>query len=327
MKSTALPATIRLAATASLCAAALLLHGCASGPASPVYLGAADAQKRLEAENGVKPTDNFDSRANYLKVVEQMQQSEMWFASLAHIDALEQRWGVTPESIRLRADGLRNSGQPAESQAFYQRLKGTPLESAGLHGQGLLAGARGEYPVAVQFLEQARRMRPADPVLLGDLGYAHLRSGTLAEARVPLMQAFQLKPDSRQAQVNLALYLEATGDLPRATSLMDQQRMPPATRIAIRQAARELNPSLPPIAAAGVPTRVAVSAPAAEAAPTHAVATSTATTSTAAAAAATPATDTLALKISPWTELSRTQSAATTPVLSAASQTTEPAPR
>ncbi|RYX89637.1 MAG: hypothetical protein EOO28_32275 [Comamonadaceae bacterium] len=232
-----------MAATAA-CAVMLLLQGCAAQNAG--YLAAANAQQqRMEAENAAQPKVDFENLPTYLKLIGQMQQNDMWFASLAHIDALEQKWGVSPESNRLRADALRNSGQPVESAVFYRRLTGTPLESFGHQGLGLLAGARGDFAEAVRSFELARRTRPADPALLSDLGYAQLRSGKLAEARVPLMQAFQLKPDSRQSQVNLALYFEATGDTARAAELMEAQRMPDATRAAIRSAARELNAALP----------------------------------------------------------------------------------
>ncbi|MDO9405559.1 MAG: hypothetical protein Q7T87_16115 [Polaromonas sp.] len=243
----------------ALGAAVLLLSACAAKP--PVYMAAADAQQRMEAEAAATAGPALDSQATYVKLVGEMQQNDMWFASLAHIDVLEKRWGASPESTRLRADALRNSGQPAESAVFYKRLAGTPLEAAGNHGQGLLAAARDDFPTAVGFFERARTSRPADPVLLSDLGYALLRSGKIAAARVPLMQAFQLKPDNRQAQVNLALYFEAAGETARATTLMDAQQMPDATRAAIRRAARELNASLPAYTSSVVAVNAAAPVP------------------------------------------------------------------
>lgn len=321
MKTSAIPAAAG-SKTAAFSAALLLalLQGCAT-PQAATYAAAADAQKRVEAENAAQPAPDINNLATYLKVVGQLQQNEMWFASLAHIDALEQRWGVSPESNRLRADGLRNAGQPVESATYYQRLKGTPLESSGLHGLGLLAGSRGDFPLAVQLLEQARQLKPADPVLLGDLGYAHLRSGRINEARVPLMQAFQLKPDSKQAQVNLALYFEASGDLARAAGLMDSQRMSGAARAAIRNAARELNSALPQLqpgvamAAAAPAASGAFAVPAAVAAPAPSA-------SRAVPPAEADAPLALTLKTSPWAELSRVQRPRAdqpAPVLSAAS--------
>lgn len=237
------PALPKRVALALVLAAMGLLGACAT-PRNG-YVGATEAQQRMEAEAD-RPTASIDTQATYLKLVEQMQQNSLWFASLAHIDRLEQRWGVSPESNRLRADALRQTGQPAESAAFYQRLMRTPLEAAAYHGLGLLAGERTDFSAAVRLLEQARQQKPADPVLLGDLGYAQMYAGNLDAARLPLMQAFELKPDNPLIQVNLALYLQATRHQDRAEALMDAQKMPPATRAAIRDAARRLaGPALP----------------------------------------------------------------------------------
>lgn len=232
---------------ATLCASAALLAGCAGNKTdNGAYMAASDARQRQAAENTQAGHASIDNQATYLKLVEEMQKTDLWFASLAHIDALEQRWGVSPTSTRLRADALRHAGQPLESEAFYKRLMGTPLEADGLHGLGLLAGGRADYAEAARLLEMARRQRPADSPLLCDLGYALMRSGKLADARLPLMKAFQLRPDSAQAQVNLAVYFEANREPTRATALMEGNNMPEATRSAIRQAARQLDASLPP---------------------------------------------------------------------------------
>lgn len=240
---------------------ALAMAGCAA--TKDRYPAIEDAQQRqaFENANDTKTGANIDTQATYIKVVEQMQQQGLWFASLAHIDALEQRWGTTPESTRVRADALRQTGQAELAEAAYKRLLSTPLESAGYRGLGLLAGARGNYAEAAQLLKQAQRRTPTDPLLLSDLGYANLRAGRFEEARLPLMQALQLQPDSKQAQANVALYLEATNQREQATALMDVNRMPEATRAAVREAAAQIrvpgNPAaaaVPAIAANGAPS-------------------------------------------------------------------------
>lgn len=221
-------------------ALAFTLTGCA-GPKGQ-YAAAADAQQRMAAEAAAsqKNAVNIDTAATYLKLVEQMQADGLWFASLAHIDALEQRWGTSPESSRMRADALRQTGESAGSEAAYKRLIGTPLEGAGYHGLGLLAGGRGDYAEAVRLLREAQRRNPTDAVVLSDLGYASLRAGLVNEARLPLMQALQLRSDNTQAQANLALYLEVTRQSAQAEALMEAHRMSPATRTAIRESARQL---------------------------------------------------------------------------------------
>jgi len=224
----------------ALLASLMMLAGC-GGPKG-LYPAAADAQQRMAAEAAAtqKNAANIDTAATYMKLVEQMQTDGLWFASLAHIDALEQRWGASPDSSRMRADALRQTGETAGSEAAYKRLIGTPLEGAGYHGLGLLAGGRGDYPTAVALLKEAQRRNPTDAVLLSDLGYASLRAGLISQARLPLMQALQLRSDNPQAQANLALYLEVTQQRAQADALMEAHRMSPATREAIRESARQL---------------------------------------------------------------------------------------
>lgn len=230
----------RMLAFVSAAAAALVVTGCAG--IKDQYAASADAQQRMAAEAAAdtKAGASVDTQATYLKLVEQMQKENLWFASLAHIDALEQRWGISPESTRTRAEALRQTGQAIPAEAAYKRLLGTPLASAGYRGLGLLAGTRGNYAEAVQLLTQAQRRTPTDALLLSDLGYAHLRAGQIEEARLPLMQALQLRPDSTQAQANLALYLEVTNQRDQATALMDAHRMSEATRTAVREAALQM---------------------------------------------------------------------------------------
>ncbi|ADU39313.1 hypothetical protein [Variovorax paradoxus] len=242
----------RIAACAAATVLALATIGCAN--VKDQYAASADAQQRqaAEAATDTRASANVDTQATYLRLVEQMQQEGLWFASLAHIDALEQRWGVSPESNRMRGDALRQTGQAAMSEDAYKRLMGTPLEAAGYRGLGLLAGARGDYTLAVQMLKQAQRRTPTDALLLSDLGYASLRAGLMSEARLPLMQALQLKPDSQQAQANLALYLELSGQTAQANSLMETSRMPAATRAGVVEAARQLRSGQPAVFASTI---------------------------------------------------------------------------
>lgn len=231
------------------------LGGCTSP--KNTYPGAAEHQQRAEAAAASDASANLtDSATTYLKLVDRMQRDGLWFASLAHIDTLEQKWGVSPDSIRLRADALRQTDQADEGRKLYAKLMGTPLEAEGYRGLGLLAGSEGNYLQAVQMLEQAQRRTPTNGVLLSDLGYAQMRAGRLSQARVPLMQALQLASDNLQVQVNAALYLQASGQQAQAEALMDASKMPASTRAAIREAALAL-----PATAVATPTPTAQGRP------------------------------------------------------------------
>jgi Flp pilus assembly protein TadD len=249
--------------------ALLVLGGC--GSTKPFYAGGAEPAQRNAAQSAAmaanaadaEPAVAVDSRATYLKLVEQMQRDKQWFASLAHLEALEQRWGASPEATRLRADAQRQTGQAAASRTSYRTLIGTPLEGAGYHGLGLLAAADGDDAEALKMLAQAQRRAPTDALLLSDLGYAQLRAGHRAEARVPLMQALQLQPDQPKVQANVALYLAASEQPDAAESMMASLQWPDAKRAAIRLAAR----ALPAATATGMTAATATAAATAAATP------------------------------------------------------------
>lgn len=245
----------------SLACAAALLTLSACGGSKNFYAGAdarADrAAAGLEAD-APAPNATLESQATYIKLVQQMQRDGLWFASLAHLDALELRWSVVPETIRLRADALRHTGQIDESRRQYELLLGTPMAAAALHGLGLIAGNEGNYPLAVELLEKSRQQNPTDGLLLSDVGYANMRAGWLAQARVPVMQAAQLLPADPQVRANLALYLLASRQDAQAEALMTSAAFDPATRAAIRRSALALR-ALPAKRAAAP---VAIAAPA-----------------------------------------------------------------
>lgn len=287
----------------------LVLSGC--GATKSHYPGAEQQQQQQKAEAAASDADSAsaDSAGTYLKLVNRMQRDGLWFASLAHIDALEQRWGASPDSMRMRADALRQTDQADESRKLYGKLMGTPLEAAGYRGLGLLAGNAGDYPQAVRMLEQAQQRTPTDAVLLSDLGYAQMRAGRLSQARLPLMQALQLASDNTQVQVNAALYLQSSGQTAQAETLMEANKMPAITRAAIREAAVAMTASV-----STVPVTPTVSMPESAA---------VATTS----AEARPA---LALKTSPWPRrvhvLVRPQAEPTALATASSLNSTEPLP-
>lgn len=220
---------------------ALGLVGC--GATKPHYPAAAQAQEQLRAAEAAAPEG--DTRITHRRLIEQMQREGMWYASLAHIDVLEQRAGPSPELLRLRADALRQTGQLEASRAAYEQLaksSGALDSAAGLHGLGLLAGAAGDFVQAAKDLEQARQRSPVDARMLADLGYARLRAGQLAQARVPLMQAAQLQPEDLRAQLNLAAWLLASGQpqhLQQAEQLLGRLQQSDAARAAVQQTAAQ----------------------------------------------------------------------------------------
>jgi Flp pilus assembly protein TadD len=216
---------------AMFCAA--LLGACAAQPGGYGLGEAALAQQARQRQQARQ--DVPDSAQVYLSMIEQMQQKGLYFASLAHLDEYERKYGATPHTTLLRADALRVTGQPERSAEAYRSLLSTPLAAQGYRGLGLLAGARGDFVTAAQQLTHAVEASPTEARLLSDLAYARLREGDVAGARVPMMEAAELDQNNPTIVSNLALYLLADGQLKNANGYMDAQNMPRATRDAVRR--------------------------------------------------------------------------------------------
>jgi Flp pilus assembly protein TadD len=232
---TALPTPVSLAARAGLGVAALgvlaLLGACT---ATTGYGVGAQAERAAEMQQASR--DPVPAAPDvYLDLIGRMQARGLYFASLAHIDAYEKQYGVSPRAELLRADALRMTGQPQAAAAAYTKLLDTPLAARGHRGLGLLAGAAGDFREAAAQLQDAVRLAPTDAATLSDFGYARLRAGDVSGARVPLMKAAELDPGNPRIISNVALYLLAQGDDARATALMDAQHLDAHVRAAIRR--------------------------------------------------------------------------------------------
>jgi Flp pilus assembly protein TadD len=164
----------------------------------------------------------------------------LFYASLAHIDAYEKQYGSTPDTILLRADALRQTGQAEASADAYTKLLNTPLAARGYRGLGLLAGAAEEFDKASEEFDAATRLQPTDALTLSDLGYSRLRLGDVAGARVPLMKAAELAQDNPKILSNVALFLLAEGQAAAAQGLIAQQKFSPEVQQAIRADAQRI---------------------------------------------------------------------------------------
>ena len=233
----------------------------------------ADSQARAAQQADADRADDAspalaqETERGYLQVVGEMQRKSLWYASLAHLDALEQRWGASDTSRLLRADALRQIGQFQDSERLYRTLQGSSQAARAAHGLGLLAAAQGQYSDAVVQLEAARKLAPTDALLLNDLGYALLHTAQARDARLPLMQAVQLQPAQRRILSNVAVYLLLFGQDQEAAHWMQQHQMDANLRQQVFRQAQQLemlqrtsepSPPLPSPAAVSTPEATAV---------------------------------------------------------------------
>lgn len=211
-------------------------------------------QQEDEAENKRRPKEP----ELMLSLIVEAQRQDRYFASLAYIDGFQQKFGNDPRVAVLRAEALRQTGQTALSEAAYRALTTTDQAAEGWHGLGLIAGGRGQFDQAADYLGRAARQSPMDARILGDLGYARLRAGDPAGARVPLGQAAELTPDSGKVLANLAVLLLVEGDAVRAQQVMERAQLGEEARGQVLRLAAEIRGQLAPApgASAASATRV-----------------------------------------------------------------------
>ncbi|MDN7178955.1 pilus assembly protein [Caballeronia sp. SEWSISQ10-4 2] len=230
-----LPAVVLVLA----CTALAALGGCASKMESGYGVGV-QAEREAALQQSQQKQDAPDTPGMYLALIDRMQAQGLFYASLAHIDAYEKQYGVTPDTTLLRADALRQTGQAQSSADAYTKLLNTPLVARGYRGLGLLAGAAAEFGKASEAFDTASRLEPTDALTLSDLGYARLRLGDVTGARVPLMKAAELAQDNPKILSNVALFLLADGQPAAAQGLIAQQKFSPEVQQAIRTDAQRI---------------------------------------------------------------------------------------
>ncbi|MGM3276826.1 hypothetical protein [Ralstonia sp. 24A2] len=266
--------------TACALAALSVLAGCGS-------MAGSDMSRRAEADIEVarlRQTEEkaeISSPATYVSLIRKMQEQGLYYASLAHIDAYEQRYGRAPEVLLMRADALRETDQPAAAEAGYRAVisatssmgagtQGALLNAGAWRGLGITAGRQGNFAEASRCLQVAAQANPTDANTESDLGYALMRAGEVEQARVPLMQAQQMAGSSPKIAGNLVIWLAANDRKDDAASLAAHAQLSPTARKAIdedvvrvksawrdRRLARESVPvvprAMPAMAAANAP--------------------------------------------------------------------------
>ena len=230
---------------AALALAAPLLSGCQANRAESAWQLMQQQQQEqalMRQEEDDADRRRAESRPQVaLSLIRKSQDEGRYFASLAYLDAYRQAYGDSPEVAVLRADALRKTGQGAASEDAYRQLTAGPEAARAWHGLGLLAGARGDFDQAAAYLGRAARLRPTDPQVLGDLGYALLRAGSPQGARVPLGQAAELDPGNPRILGNLAVLLLAEGESDAAQQVMTRAGLSPEAREQVRQLAATIH--------------------------------------------------------------------------------------
>ena len=260
------------AGTAGALAALTMMAGCGSMAGSDMSRRA-DVDIEMARHRQRDEKAEITNPATYLSLIRKMQEQGLYYASLAHIDAYEQRYGHAPAVLLLRADALRETDQLAAADAAYRTViaatstmgagtQGALLNAGAWRGLGISAGRRGSFTEAARCLQVAAQANPTDAGTVSDFGYALMRAGEVEQARVPLMQAQQMAETSPKIAGNLVIWLTVTDRKDDAASLAAHAQLSAAARKAIdedvvrvksawreRRIARESVPMVTPRAA------------------------------------------------------------------------------
>jgi len=152
--------------------------------------------------DGVLQSDQR-SKELYLSVIAQLIDYEKYHAALAHLDEFDRLYGSTELSHRLRGDAWLALDNLANAEMEYAAIAGGTLSGYGGHGLGRVAAARGDWPSALAYFEQAVRTRPTSPDFLNDFGCALYRLGRVDEAVFELKKALELSPADKRVSGNL----------------------------------------------------------------------------------------------------------------------------
>ncbi len=201
----------------------ILISGCSSPNGKSNAFSEQIAMQRQQSE---QETPALDNKAVYLDMIKKLQDKSMYFASLAHIDSYQKSYGASPDTQLLRANALRETGQPALAETQYRQLLQTSSSAEAWHGLGLLAAKQNNYSAAASDFQEAVRSEPTNAIILSDLGYALLQTGDTQSARLPLMQAAELAPNNRKVISNLALFLMVSGEPDKAKNLIAKANIP-----------------------------------------------------------------------------------------------------
>jgi protein O-GlcNAc transferase len=112
---------------------------------------------------------------------------------------------------RQRAGDLRRA-----EEIYREIVQADPRHADALHLLGVVAGQRGEFAVAVAYMQRAIELLPQVPFFHRNLGIAYRSWGKLDAAAASFQQAIHLKPDDAEAYYDLAGVLKPLGRLGEA---------------------------------------------------------------------------------------------------------------
>src|SRR5437660_12592820 len=108
------------------------------------------------------------------------------------------------------------AGDPVSAEKQFNELTSSPFAAEAYRSLGLLYGNSGRPDQAIQYFQQAARLKPVFPELHHDMGLVYLRKQMLDEAIEQFRTALAEQPDHGPAALNLASAYQMKGDIQTA---------------------------------------------------------------------------------------------------------------
>jgi tetratricopeptide (TPR) repeat protein len=139
-------------------------------------------------------------------------------------DDLDRRFPGRAEIAFQRGAAMEHAKRYAEAEAaFRQALERDPLHAPTLNYFGYMLAERGErLDEAVELVERALKVDPANPSYLDSLGWAYYRKGEYGRAKEYLTRAADRLPRNSVVQDHLGDVLSKLGDRPAAVAAWER---------------------------------------------------------------------------------------------------------
>jgi Tfp pilus assembly protein PilF len=123
----------------------------------------------------------------------------------------------------MEAGGANSGAVMAQVKALLEQYKKTPDKFESQLGLGQLYLQKGDYAVAAEWFEKARKQQPKNLDVLMDLGLCRINLGDTAAAEKLFQEALVVKPDLPEALFALAsVAWGARGDAAGANGYLDR---------------------------------------------------------------------------------------------------------
>jgi protein O-mannosyl-transferase len=186
-----------------------------------LYIRRQEPDKALVAIAHALETNPQSFAAHYNKGEALTQKGEFKLALESYKEAVHLRPDIESFRLTLGMAYVRAGDRDSAEKEFNALTSGSVAADA-FRQLGSLYSDEGRLDQAVQYLDQATRLKPVFPDAYHDLGVAYLRKQTLDAAIEQFRMVLRQQPDHGPAALNLAMAQQLKGDVPGARQTLQE---------------------------------------------------------------------------------------------------------